>query len=59
MRLIYSRPMLDDLSQGSRIAFARQFRFMSQDELSDMVLKVAAGEWVLEDLLHWITDHQL
>ena len=35
MRLIYSRPMLDDLSQGSRIAFARQFRFMSQDELSD------------------------
>ena len=35
MRLIYSRPILDDLSQGSRIAFARQFRFMSQDELSD------------------------
>ena len=35
MRLIYSRPVLDDLSQGSRIAFARQFRFMSQDELSD------------------------
>lgn len=31
----------------------------TQDELSDMVLKVAAGEWVLEDLLHWITDHQL
>ena len=35
MRLIYSRPTIDDLSQGSRIAFARQFRFMSQDELSD------------------------
>lgn len=35
MRLIYSRPILDDLSQGSRIAFARQLRFMSQDELSD------------------------
>lgn len=35
MRLIYTRPILDDLSQGSRIAFARQFRFMSQDELSD------------------------
>jgi hypothetical protein len=35
MRLVYSRPTLDDLSQGSRIAYARQFRFMSQDELSD------------------------
>lgn len=35
MRLIYSRPILDDLSQGSRIAFARQIRFMSQDEVSD------------------------
>lgn len=35
MRLIYSRSMLDDLSQGSRIAFARQFRFMSQAELSN------------------------
>lgn len=35
MRLIYSKPVLDDLSQGSRIAFARQFRFMSQDEVSD------------------------
>ena len=35
MRLIYSRPMLDDLSQGSRIAFARQFRFMTQDDVSD------------------------
>lgn len=35
MRLIYSRSMLDDLSLGSRIAFARQFKFMSQAELSD------------------------
>ena len=35
MRLIYTKPKLRDLSQGSRIAFARQFRFMSQDELSD------------------------
>lgn len=35
MRLIYSKPKLRDLSQGSRIAFARQFRFMTQDDLSD------------------------
>ena len=31
----YAKPKLKDLSQGSRIAFARQFRFMPQDELSD------------------------
>lgn len=35
MRLLYTKPELDDLSQGSRIAFARQFRFMTQDEVSD------------------------
>ena len=35
MRLIYTKPKLRDLSQGSRIAFARQFRFMTQDQLSD------------------------
>lgn len=35
MRLIYMKPELDDLSQGSRIAFARQFRFMTQDDVSD------------------------
>jgi transcriptional regulator with XRE-family HTH domain len=35
MRLVYSRPVLKDLSQGSRIAFVRQFRMMSQDEVSD------------------------
>lgn len=35
MRLIYLKPELDDLSQGQRIAFAREFRFMTQDELSD------------------------
>jgi transcriptional regulator with XRE-family HTH domain len=29
------KPELDDLSQGSRIAFARQFRFMTQDNVSD------------------------
>ena len=32
MKLIYSRPILRDLSQGSRMAFARQFRTLSQDE---------------------------
>ena len=35
MRLIYTKPKLRDLSQGSRIAFARQFRFMTQDDVSD------------------------
>ena len=35
MRLLYVKPELRDLSQGSRIAFVRQFRFMSQDNVSD------------------------
>lgn len=35
MRLLYTKPKLYDLSQGSRIAFVRQFRMMSQDTLSD------------------------
>ena len=35
MRLIYTKPLLKDLSQGSRIAFVRQFRLMTQDEVSD------------------------
>ncbi|NLA33587.1 MAG: helix-turn-helix transcriptional regulator [Tenericutes bacterium] len=35
MRLMYMKPKLHDLSQGSRIAFVRQFRHMSQDEVSD------------------------
>lgn len=35
MRLIYTKPKLKDLSQGSRIAFARQFRYMSQNDVSD------------------------
>ena len=35
MRLLYMKPKLVDLSQGSRIVFVRQFRHMTQDELSD------------------------
>lgn len=35
MRLIYTKPKLKDMSQGSRIAFARQFRLMTQDNVSD------------------------
>ncbi|MCM1370669.1 MAG: helix-turn-helix domain-containing protein [Clostridium sp.] len=35
MRLMYTKPKLRDLSQGSRIAFARQFRLMTQDDVSD------------------------
>ena len=35
MRLIYTKPSLNDLSQGSRIAFVRHFRFMTQDDVSN------------------------
>lgn len=35
MKLVYSRPILRDLSQGARIAFVRQFRLKSQDEVAD------------------------
>ena len=35
MRLYYTKPELKDLSQGSRIAFIRQFRKMTQDDVSD------------------------
>jgi len=35
MRILYLKPELYDLSQGSRIAFARQFRFMTQNDVSD------------------------
>ncbi|MDO4963823.1 MAG: helix-turn-helix transcriptional regulator [bacterium] len=33
--IMYSRPILDDLSQGSRIKFVRIFRHLSQDNVSD------------------------
>lgn len=35
MRLLYTKPKLRDLSQRSRIAFVRQFRLMTQDNLLD------------------------
>lgn len=35
MRLMYTKPKLKDLSQGSRIAFVRQFRQTTQDELAN------------------------
>lgn len=35
MRLLYVKPELRDLSQGSRVAFVRQLRHMSQDDVSD------------------------
>ena len=35
MRVLYTKPVLKDLSQGARIAFARQFRRVSQDYVSD------------------------
>lgn len=33
--IIYLRPIIDDLSQGSRIRFIRIFRHLSQDNVSD------------------------
>ena len=33
--IIHSMPILDDLSQGSIIAYIRQFRNLSQDDVSD------------------------
>ena len=35
MRLLYTKPKLLNLSQGARIAFIRQFRLMTQDDVSD------------------------
>ena len=35
MKYIYLKPELENLSQGERIAFARQVRRLSQDELAD------------------------
>lgn len=35
MHLLYTKPKLKDMSQGSRIAFVRQFRLMTQDNVSD------------------------
>ena len=35
MQYIYLKPQLKNLSQGERIAFVRQFRRMTQDEVSD------------------------
>lgn len=35
MRYVYLKPELKDLSQGSRIAFAREFRYLTQDNVSD------------------------
>ena len=35
MKIMYTKPTFRDWSQGSRIAFARQFRLASQDYVSD------------------------
>lgn len=37
MKYVYLKPKLDNLSQGERIAFARQIRRMLQDEVSDKI----------------------
>ena len=43
MKLMYSRPILRDLSQGARIAFVRQFRAKTQDEIAGLL--GATGEY--------------
>lgn len=35
MRLLYTKPKIKNMSQGARIAFVRQFRLMTQDNVSD------------------------
>ena len=35
MRYVYLKPELKDLSQGSRIAFEREYRSLTQDNVSD------------------------
>lgn len=35
MRLLYTKLKLKNMSQGSRIVFARQFRLMTQDNVSE------------------------
>ena len=35
MLIIYSKPSLENLSQGERLSYIRQLRMMSQDEVSD------------------------
>ena len=34
MQIMYTKPQLKDLTQGSRIAFIRQFRLMTQDDVA-------------------------
>lgn len=31
----------------------------SQEDLSDTILKVAAGDYTFEELLQWVIDHQI
>jgi len=35
MKYVYLKPQLENLSQGERISFVRQYRRMSQNEISD------------------------
>ncbi len=35
MRYVYLKPELNSLSQGSRIVFVREFRYLTQDNVSD------------------------
>lgn len=37
MKYVYFKPELENLSQGKRIAFVRQMRRMTQDEVSEKI----------------------
>ena len=50
MRLFYVKPELRDLSQGSRIAFVRQLRHLSQDFVSDYL--GLTGECKRRSIIH-------
>lgn len=42
----YLKPTLKDLKQGSRIAFARQFRRFTQDEVLEKLGLTGESKWV-------------
>ena len=37
MRLTYLKPVLKELSQGARIAFSREFRHLTQDDVAEKI----------------------
>ena len=60
MRMLYMKPELDDLSQGSRIAFARQFRFKKFiNEWEQMREKRKRREISYEEYMEWKLTYEV